>query len=132
MEYLSYQTAQLEQLNAFWTAKEIEQQPECWKKTWQSIQEKRADIQAFLNQALAAPNARIILTGAGTSAFAGRALAPILSGHIKRRVDAIATTDLVADPQEYLAEDIPTLLISFARSGNSPESVASLDVAAEC
>lgn len=132
MKYLSYQTAQLEQLNAFWTAKEIEQQPECWKKTWQSVKEKRADIEAFLNEALAVPHARIILTGAGTSAFAGKALAPILSGHTKRRVDAIATTDLVADPQEYLAEDIPTLLISFARSGNSPESVAALDVATEC
>ncbi len=68
-----------------------------------------------------ASNSRIILTGAGTSAFAGRALAPILTGAIKRRVDAIATTDLVADPQEYLAEDIPTLLISFARSGIAPK-----------
>lgn len=47
MEYLSYQTAELEQLNAFWTAKEIDQQPECWKKTWLSIREKRADIESF-------------------------------------------------------------------------------------
>lgn len=129
MEYLSYQTPELEKLNAFWTAKEIEQQPECWEKTNQLIQEQRTEIDTFLAKVLQASDARIIMTGAGTSAFAGRALAPVLTGHLKRRVDAIATTDLVADPKEYLAEDVPTLLISFARSGNSPESVAALDVA---
>lgn len=132
MEYLSYQTPELEKLNAFWTAKEIEQQPECWEKTNQLIQEQRTEIDTFLAKVLQASDARIIMTGAGTSAFAGRALAPVLTGHLKRRVDAIATTDLVADPKEYLAEDVPTLLISFARSGNSPESVAALDVAEKC
>ncbi|MEQ5204753.1 SIS domain-containing protein [Providencia rettgeri] len=132
MEYLSYQTPELEKLNAFWTAKEIEQQPECWEKTNQLIQEQRTEIDTFLAKVLQASDARIIMTGAGTSAFAGRALAPVLTGHLKRRVDTIATTDLVADPKEYLAEDVPTLLISFARSGNSPESVAALDVAEKC
>ncbi|APC12826.1 MULTISPECIES: SIS domain-containing protein [Providencia] len=132
MEYLSYQPAELEQLNAFWTAKEIEQQPECWQKTALSVKALRTEIDAFLAKVLSAPDARIIMTGAGTSAFAGRALAPILTGHLKRRVDAIATTDLVSDPKEYLAEDVPTLLVSFARSGNSPESVAALDVAEKC
>ncbi|UBX47565.1 SIS domain-containing protein [Providencia alcalifaciens] len=132
MEYLSYQTAELEQLNAFWTAKEIEQQPDCWEKVSATVKARRAEIDAFLANVLAAPDARIIMTGAGTSAFAGRALAPILTGHLKRRVDAIATTDLVSDPKEYLAEDVPTLLISFARSGNSPESVAALDIAETC
>lgn len=132
MEYLSYQTPELEKLNAFWTAKEIEQQPECWEKTNQLIQEQRTEIDTFLAKVFQASDARIIMTGAGTSAFAGRALAPVLTGHLKRRVDAIATTDLVADPKEYLAEDVPTLLISFARSGNSPESVAALDVAEKC
>ncbi|MTC58013.1 Putative tagatose-6-phosphate ketose/aldose isomerase [Providencia rustigianii] len=132
MEYLSYQTAELEQLNAFWTAKEIEQQPECWEKVSAAVKARRTEIDGFLAHVLAAPESRIIMTGAGTSAFAGRALAPILTGHLKRRVDAIATTDLVSDPKEYLAEDVPTLLISFARSGNSPESVAALDVAEKC
>ncbi|HDL7933302.1 SIS domain-containing protein [Yersinia enterocolitica] len=132
MEYLSYQPAELEQLNAFWTAKEIEQQPECWKKTCLLVKAQRPAIDAFIAKVLDAPDARIIMTGAGTSAFAGRALAPMLTGYLKRRVDAIATTDLVSDPKEYLAEDVPTLLISFARSGNSPESVAALDVAETC
>ncbi len=77
MEYLSYQPAELEQLNAFWTAKEIEQQPECWQKTALSVKALRTEIDAFLAKVLSAPDARIIMTGAGTSAFAGRALVPL-------------------------------------------------------
>ncbi|MGO0807051.1 hypothetical protein ACTPEF_23680, partial [Clostridioides difficile] len=32
--------------------------------------------------------------------------------------EAIPTTDIVSNPYDYLKKDIPTLLISFARSGN--------------
>jgi tagatose-6-phosphate ketose/aldose isomerase len=48
------------------------------------------------------------------------------------RVEAIATTDIVASPQSWLARDTPTLLVSFARSGNSPESLAALQLADRC
>ena len=41
----------------------------------------------------------------------------------------IATTDIVANPQTYLKKDVATVLVSFARSGNSPESVATVDLA---
>jgi tagatose-6-phosphate ketose/aldose isomerase len=44
-------------------------------------------------------------------------------------VDAVATTDIVSNPEECFAEDRPTLLVSFARSGNSPESVAATEFA---
>ena len=48
---------------------------------------------------------------------------------LQRRVDAVATTDLVGLPNAYLAEDVPTLMVSFSRSGDSPESLASIDLA---
>jgi tagatose-6-phosphate ketose/aldose isomerase len=57
--------------------------------------------------------------------------APALSRLLDRRVDAVATTDIVSNPRLYLAEDVPTLLVSFARSGNSPESVATTELADE-
>ena len=37
--------------------------------------------------------------------------------------ESIGTTDIVAKPEDYLIKDEPTLLVSFARSGNSPESL---------
>ena len=42
---------------------------------------------------------------------------------------SIATTDIVAHPQTYLKKEVPTVLVSFARSGNSPESVATVQLA---
>ncbi|MGF1680332.1 SIS domain-containing protein [Photobacterium minamisatsumaniensis] len=126
--YLGYSEQDLESLKGFWTAKEIEQQPSCWRKTDAILKECATTISEFMNVVLAQPELRIIMTGAGTSAFAGRALAPLLSEKLERRVEAIATTDIVSNPAQYFAEDIPTLLVSFARSGNSPESVAAVEL----
>ena len=75
---------------------------------------------------------RTILTGAGTSAFIGECLAPYLAAQSLGRVEAIATTDLVSAPYLYFEPQTPTLLVSFARSGNSPESVAAVDLADQC
>jgi tagatose-6-phosphate ketose/aldose isomerase len=44
------------------------------------------------------------------------------------RVDAVATTDLVGSPASCLEPQVPTLLVSFARSGNSPESLAAVSL----
>ena len=110
------------------TTAEIAQQPEVWRQVGQRIDASVRDLTAPL---LAEPAARVVLTGAGTSAFAGEVLAPGLRVALGRRVEAVATTDMVASPREYLAEDVPTLLVSFARSGDSPESVAAVDLADE-
>jgi len=72
---------------------------------------------------------RIVLTGAGTSAFVGEIAAPALARSTGRRVEQVPTTDIVSNPREAFANDVPTLLVSFARSGNSPESVAAADLA---
>jgi D-galactosamine 6-phosphate deaminase/isomerase len=111
------------------TEREISQQPDVWREAAARIAERRTELDGFLAPLLARPELRIVLTGAGTSAFIGEVAAPFLTGQLRRRVDAIATTDLVADPVELLAEDVPTLLVSFARSGDSPESTAATAVA---
>ncbi|KPA54412.1 sugar isomerase [Photobacterium leiognathi subsp. mandapamensis] len=128
-QYLGYSESDLAQLSGYWTAKEISQQPESWLRTNAIIQECQMQIRDFMDKAFSHSNLRIVLTGAGTSAFAGRSLALGLSQHLKRRVEAVSTTDIVSNPNQCFAEDIPTLLVSFARSGNSPESVAAVELA---
>jgi tagatose-6-phosphate ketose/aldose isomerase len=108
------------------TTAEIAQQPEVWRQLSGRL---GADVRAFLDPLLALPDVRIVLTGAGTSAFAGQVLAPGLGRTLGRRVEAVPTTDIVASPVEYLGQDGPTLLVSFARSGDSPESVAAAELA---
>ncbi|MGF1777323.1 SIS domain-containing protein [Vibrio nomapromontoriensis] len=130
--YLGYTESELNNNKGYWTAKEVMQQPDCWRKTFDIVSECRPALTDFLSPIINQPNFRIILTGAGTSAFAGRAVAPALTKVTKHRIEAIASTDLVSNPTEYFSEDYPTLLVSFARSGNSPESVAAVELADQC
>ena len=117
---------------AQFTIGEISHQSEVWREAAANVEAERAQVDAFLAPLLDRSDLRIVLTGAGTSAFVGGVAAPELSRLLSRRIEAIATTDLVSNPREFLAEDVPTLLISFARSGNSPESVAATRLADEC
>jgi len=114
------------------TVREIIQQPEVWGEAAAIVAARRQELDAFLAPLLARPDLRIVLTGAGTSAFVGEIAAPALSRLLDRRVNARATTDIVSNPRDYFVEDLPTLLISFARSGNSPESIAATRLADEC
>ncbi|EJU12550.1 tagatose-6-phosphate ketose/aldose isomerase [Sphingomonas sp. LH128] len=111
-----------------WTRREIAQQPETLRATQAILSANKAAIEAFTGPLLANPYTRIVLTGAGTSAFIGECLAPWLSGLLGRSVEAIATTDIVSSPALYLRREVPTLLVSFGRSGSSPESVAAVDL----
>ena len=127
--YLQLDETQLSRAGALWTAREIAQQPASWLRTHDMLRQQAGHIAGFLAPLLAQQDLRIILTGAGSSAFIGECLAPLLLQKLNRRVEAIATTDLLSGPAQYLQPDVPTLLVSFGRSGSSPESVAVVDLA---
>jgi len=115
-----------------WTAREIAQQPQAWEKVEALAADAGTPVARFLAPLLLRPELRIVLTGAGSSAFVGACLAPALQRRTQRWVAAVPTTDLVAAPRDWLPAHVPTLLVSFARSGNSPESVAALELAQQC
>jgi tagatose-6-phosphate ketose/aldose isomerase len=95
------------------TRQEIFQQPELWPTTLVRVDE--ASMRFNLRARLA--ERRVLFTGAGTSAYAARAVAAA-------GVDCLAvpTTDLLVDPERYLAG--VDVMVSLARSGASPESAA--------
>ncbi|GAB5457892.1 MAG: SIS domain-containing protein [Henriciella sp.] len=119
----------LAQCGATWTVREIYQQPEMILATQEVVEQHRDALNAFLTPFVSDPQSRIILAGAGTSAYIGKTLAPMLMAELGRPVEAIATTDLLAAPRSYLNPDVPTLMISYGRSGNSPESSGAVAVA---
>lgn len=112
-----------------WTEEEIRQQPASWIRSLKNIDALRAAIDDFLTPLLRKDDLRIVLTGAGTSAFIGDIIAPWLASHTGKNISAVPTTDLVTNPMDYLNPAHPLLLVSFARSGNSPESVAAVELA---
>ena len=90
MKFLDIDEATLRKARALDTAREIAQQPACWRRTETLLLERGAAIRRFLAPLLAEPELRIILTGAGSSAFIGECLAPLLLQQLGRRVEAIA------------------------------------------
>lgn len=109
------------------TKKEIEGQPALWISTI-NLLKKNYNIEKFLTPLVEKEKLNIILTGAGSSAFIGESVQHLF--HFKKRVNAraISTTTLVTHFQDFIDTEIPLLLISFARSGNSPESNAVVDI----
>ncbi len=128
MEYLGIDETDLKKSGGIYTAKEISGQPSLWSAVREKIIKEKSRISEFLRETLPEIDT-IILTGAGTSAFIGHSV----SGEIQRKTGvttlSIATTQLVSHPQDYFMPGATILLISFARSGNSPESVQSMRLA---
>jgi tagatose-6-phosphate ketose/aldose isomerase len=132
MDAMGLTVAQIDGAGAHWTAREVVQQPRLWAQIEALIEADTARLAGFLDPLFELADLRIVLTGAGTSAHIGECLAPALSRILGRRVEAIPTTDLVASPRSYLSPHSPTLVVSFGRSGNSPESVAALEIVDAC
>jgi tagatose-6-phosphate ketose/aldose isomerase len=118
----------IKKVGAF-TEKEIWGQPDLWNEIFEQVLKEKQSILSFLENATNHENLKIILTGAGSSAFIGLSLTGLFNLYFKRNTTDVATTDLVTHPTDYLNSETPLLLISFARSGNSPESVAAVAIA---
>ena len=111
------------------TAREIIQQPEMWRKTLEILEGLHPTIKAFMENALAHKNLQVYFVGAGSSQFCAEIVAPGVNQFLGYNTFAVATTDIVSVPDSLLKEDIPTMIVSFARSGNSPESMATVEYA---
>lgn len=112
-------------LSKWATGKEILSQPDVWSAWAPELESIAQNIRAWVAERN--PD-EILLTGAGTSAFIGLSLEHMLSTLIKRRVRAVASTDLVAAPYHFLADGKRPLVVSFGRSGNSSESVGTMEL----
>lgn len=127
-------TDQLNEMGAFNTTVEIKQQPELWLDTLNIYKENLEAIESFLADTRAMGEGRlsVVFTGAGTSDYVGDTCAPYLRHAGDTTLydfKPIATTDIVSAPRDFLNPDEPTVVVSFARSGNSPESLAAVQVA---
>ena len=111
----------------FNTWKEIQQQPAMWRATYDIVCSRKAEIEAFVKKYVA-EGYEIILTGAGTSAYIGDALQWVLSDTLLKGAKAVATTDIITEAEGLFDKDSKVLLVSFARSGNSPESVGAINL----
>jgi len=111
------------------TLREICQQPVTWRETAGAL----ARAPGVLDSALAdvgipRGEGSIVLTGSGSSLYAAECLVFPLQEALHVPVSAAAAGVLVTHPRGALPPSGPFLLVSLARSGNSPESRAVIDL----
>ena len=111
----------------FFTEKEIGQQPVLWQKVHELVLSQKREIARFLANIRQQKDSEIIFTGAGSSFFIGEMVAGYFQNNTGLSSKAISTTEIVTHPHLYINPEKQTLLVSFARSGNSPESVAAVN-----
>lgn len=101
---------------------EIASQPAVWRKTLKVVMSSLPALSAFC-----AKPPRLLVTGAGSSYYAALSIVPLL-----RRsygcVEAIPSTEILMDPDSSFPEG-EFILVSLARSGNSPEGNAVFELA---
>jgi tagatose-6-phosphate ketose/aldose isomerase len=100
------------------TIREICQQPATWPETARGLIDRRVEIAESL-----ANCRRVVLTGSGSSQYAGEFAAPALRKELRRPVDVQSGGELLLRSKASVAGE-PTLVVSLARSGESPESAA--------
>jgi len=113
------------------TIEEIFGQPSLWQEIYESVVRSRSELQQFMRKLRNIDGLDVVFTGAGSSAFVGECVAGAFGSLTGLSCRVVPTTDIVTHPRMHVSARRPTLLVSFARSGNSPESVASVDLASK-
>jgi tagatose-6-phosphate ketose/aldose isomerase len=109
------------------TLREIAQQPYTWIETARNLAPRAGELRATLDHVATGRHGLLVLTGSGSSLYAGECLAPGLQRALGIPVQAVASGELLTHPDGHLPRTGPSLVVSFARSGNSPESEAVLE-----
>ena len=107
----------------FHTLREICQQPFTWIDSAAAAVRMRGPLGAALDGTRA-----VTLTGSGSSLYAGECLALALQAALRVPVQAIGGGEILTHGGWRLPPGRPALVVSLARSGNSPESCAAVDL----
>lgn len=112
-----------EQQNAgyFHTLREICQQPHTWTATATGVTARRAQLAALLESCRS-----LILAGSGSSQYCGDCLAPALQRELRIPAESVSSGWLLID-DSLDGPAAPCLMVSLARSGDSPESCGAVE-----
>ncbi|MCF2870661.1 SIS domain-containing protein [Octadecabacter sp. G9-8] len=103
-------------LSKWATWREIHSQPDIWRAWGQAL-----DVAGLRSWIAAQSFDEVWFCGAGTSAYIGDIIAASVKG-----ARSVPSTDIVANPAHFLKGAKP-LVVNFGRSGNSTESIGTLD-----
>jgi tagatose-6-phosphate ketose/aldose isomerase len=115
--------AEQERLGYFHTLREICQQPETWLRTCQRMVAATEVIRQ-----LHAGIRSLTLTGSGSSQYVGECVCLALQNDLNIQVMSVGGGTLLTYAGKALPPERPGLVISLARSGDSPESRGAIEL----
>jgi tagatose-6-phosphate ketose/aldose isomerase len=113
------------------TVREIGHQPSTWEQTRADVIARADALRSLLLRDDQASPRSIVLTGSGSSLYVAECLAPSLQARLGVVARPVAAAMLLTDIHGCIKADDHALVVSFARSGDSPESTAVLDLVLE-
>ena len=122
---LSKPADEQKKLGYFHTLREICRQPQTWRETCELVVRSAPALTRFLSGVR-----NIILTGSGSSEYAGESVRATLQAELRCNCSVIGAGTLLTDTNVVRAS-MPQLMVSLARSGDSPESVAAVSLMLE-
>ena len=125
-ELLSAPEPEQRQRGYFHTLREICQQPTTLLATCHSMLQHRDLLSRILSGARL-----LVLTGSGSSEYAGDCVRLPLQNELGITAQTIPSGMILTHGSKALAPERPALMVSLARSGDSPESVGALSVVVE-
>src|ERR1051326_7544038 len=107
---LELSPAERESLGLVHTLREILQQPQTWRETYQKVRQTSGLIEEFLTRAGvgAKPSTplNVLLVGAGTSDYIGKSVCALLQKQWGCNVQAVPSTDLLTNVEDYVLPDV--------------------------
>jgi tagatose-6-phosphate ketose/aldose isomerase len=120
-ELLARSHEEQRRLGYFHTLREICQQPSTWMQTCELMCGRAASLQSIL-----ADISSLTLTGSGSSEYAGDCVRLALQNELGMVTQATGGGIVLTHGNKALPPGRPGLMVSLARSGDSPESVGAL------
>jgi tagatose-6-phosphate ketose/aldose isomerase len=120
-EIISKPGEQQQQSGYFHTLQEIFQQPATWLGTCEQMVSSAGALRQY-SQGIQT----LVLTGSGSSEFAGDCVRPMLARELGVVGEVIGGGTLLTYGAEALPPKRPAMVVSLARSGDSPESVGAI------
>ncbi|HEU0049570.1 MAG TPA: hypothetical protein VFQ43_18430 [Nitrososphaera sp.] len=120
-ELLAKSPEEQQRLGYFHTLHEICQQPTTWMQTCELMQRRTTALKSCLQGIT-----NLLLTGSGSSEYAGNCVQPVLQNELGIFTRVLAGGVILAYGSKGIPSGRPALMVSIARSGDSPESVGAL------
>jgi tagatose-6-phosphate ketose/aldose isomerase len=125
-ELLSQSKEEQERHGYFHTLREILQQPSTWLDTAERMLGAASDLSRRIDGIRL-----LVLTGSGSSEYAGACVQTVLQNALGIVTQTVGDGALLTHGARAIAPERPGLMISLARSGDSPESVGAVSLMLE-